>query len=273
MTIKCKGELINFNTPKIFGILNITPDSFFDGGKYTNSKSILKQCEKMINDGADFIDIGAQTSKPGSKEISLTEELNRLIPFLEIITKEFPEILISIDTYRSQVAEKSIQLGASIINDISSGENDEKMMAIISKYDVPYIMMHKKGKPRSMQLNPSYENVTKELIYYFSKKINQAYEYGINDIIIDPGFGFGKNLKHNYKILKDINLFHKFKLPIMIGVSRKSMIYNKLNVDIQNSLNGTTILNTFALINKTQILRVHDVKEAKECIKLLQELK
>tara|TARA_Y100000996_G_C22496111_1_gene632366 strand:- start:2 stop:823 length:822 start_codon:yes stop_codon:yes gene_type:complete len=272
MTINCKGVLINLNKPKILGILNITPDSFFDGGKYNTTKKILKQCEKMINEGADFIDIGAQSSRPGSKELSLEEELNRLMPNLENLIKEFPEIPFSIDTYRSKIAEESINIGASIINDISSGNLDSKMMEVVGRKKVPYIMMHMKGNPLTMQINTNYKNVVTEIIEFFSKKIKQAYSFGINDLIIDPGFGFGKNIDDNFRILNHLELFNSFNLPVMVGISRKSMIYKKLGINSQQSLNGTSVLNTISLTKKIKILRVHDVREAKECIDLLQEL-
>jgi len=273
MTINCKGVLINFNKPKIFGILNITPDSFFDGGKYNTTKKILKQCEKMIVEGADFIDVGAQSSRPGSNELSLDEEKNRLLPNLENLIKEFPDTHFSIDTYRSKIAEESIDIGASIINDISSGNLDSSMMEVVGKKKVPYVMMHMKGIPLTMQVNTVYKNVVNEIIEFFSKKIKQAYSFGINDIIIDPGFGFGKEITDNYKILNHLELFNIFNLPVMVGISRKSMIYKKLGVNSEQSLNGTSILNTVSLTKKVKILRVHDVKEAKECIDLLQELK
>ena len=249
MTINCKGVLINFNKPKIFGILNITPDSFFDGGKYNTTKKILKQCEKMIIEGADFIDVGAQSSRPGSNELSLDEEKNRLLPNLENLIKEFPN------------------------THISSGNLDSSMMEVVGKKKVPYVMMHMKGIPLTMQANTVYKNVVNEIIEFFSKKIKQAYSFGINDIIIDPGFGFGKEITDNYKILNHLELFNIFNLPVMVGISRKSMIYKKLGVNSEQSLNGTSILNTVSLTKKVKILRVHDVKEAKECIDLLQELK
>ena len=273
MTINCKGILIDFSKPKIFGILNLTPDSFYDGGKYIGTQSVINQCNKMITEGADFIDIGAQSSRPGAKEISLDEELKRLLPTLEILLKKFPDVLFSIDTYRSKVAEESINMGASIINDISSGNIDPQMMSTIGRLKVPLILMHMKGTPSVMKENPFYKDIITEMIKYFSEKINEAHSLGINDLIIDPGFGFGKTIEDNYTILKNIELFQNLNLPIMVGVSRKSMIYKKLGVNIENSLNGTSILNTVALTKKVQILRVHDVKEAKECIDLLQELK
>tara|TARA_B100000767_G_C19775457_1_gene542294 strand:- start:390 stop:1229 length:840 start_codon:yes stop_codon:yes gene_type:complete len=272
ININCKGTLVDLSKPKIMGILNLTPDSFFDGGKYNNEDAALKQCEKMISEGADFVDIGTSSSKPGAKEISEDEELNRLLPTLERILKEFPGIFFSIDTFRSNVAEKALDRGAALINDISAGNLDPKMLETVGKHKVPFIAMHMQGTPSSMQLNPTYKNIIGELIYFFSEKIKEAHSAGINDIIIDPGFGFGKTIPHNYEILKKLETFQSLNTPILIGVSRKSMIFKKLGIDASLALNGTSVLNTVALSKKAQILRVHDVKEAKECVYLLEAL-
>ncbi|UOX33171.1 dihydropteroate synthase [Flavobacterium sediminilitoris] len=268
MTINCKGNLIDLSTPKVMGILNITPNSFFDGGKYKGESTILNRVEKMLNDGASFIDIGAYSSKPGAEFVSEEEELARLLPVLELILLKFPEILLSIDTFRSEVAKKCIENGAAIINDISAGLLDGKMIETISKLQVPYIMMHMKGNPETMQSLANYEDVVKEMMFYFSERINKARSFGLNDIIIDPGFGFAKTIEHNYEIMQKLDFFSILELPVLVGISRKSMIYKVLENTPEEALNGTTILNTIALQKGANILRVHDVKEAVECIKI-----
>lgn len=272
MTINCTGKLVDLSTPKIMGILNVTPDSFYDGGVHNSEKKILDHVEKMLNDGAIFIDIGAYSSRPNAINIDEDEELNRVVPALELVNKKFPEAIISIDTFRSKVAETCLNSGASIINDISAGEMDKKMMEIVGKYNVPYVMMHMKGNPQNMIRKANYDDMLKEIIKYFSKKINQAVSYKINDMIIDPGFGFAKDLKQNYDLLSNIDLLKILDKPIMVGISRKSMIYQSLKTNAKESLNGTTVLNTVSLIKGASILRVHDVKEANECIKLISAL-
>jgi len=272
MTINCTGKLVDLSTPKIMGILNVTPDSFYDGGVHNSEKKILNHVEKMLNDGAIFIDIGAYSSRPNGINIDEDEELNRVVPALELVNKKFPETIISIDTFRSKVAETCLNSGASIINDISAGEMDKKMMKIVGKYNVPYVMMHMKGNPQNMIRKTNYDDMLKEIIKYFSKKINQAVSYKINDMIIDPGFGFAKDLKQNYDLLSNIDLLKILDKPIMVGISRKSMIYQSLKTSAKESLNGTTVLNTVSLIKGASILRVHDVKEANECIKLISAL-
>ena len=272
MTINCAGKLIDLSIPKIMGILNITPDSFYDGGRYNSDKKILDHVEKMIIDGAIFIDIGAYSSRPGGVDIDENKELKRIIPAIELVNKKFPEIIISIDTFRSKVAEACLNSGASIINDISASQLDEKMMETIAKYNVPYIIMHMKGNPQNMMVKTNYDDMLQEMIKYFSKKINQAISYKINDIIIDPGFGFAKNIKQNYDLLNHLDLLKILDKPIMVGISRKSMIYKSLDSTPEEALNGTTVLNTVALIKGASILRVHDVKEANECIKLIGSL-
>ena len=272
MTINCAGKLIDLSIPKIMGILNITPDSFYDGGKYNSDKKILDHIEKMVIDGATFIDIGAYSSRPGGLDIDENEELKRIIPAIELVNKKFPEIIISIDTFRSKVAEACLNSGASMINDISASQLDEKMMETIAKYNVPYIIMHMKGNPQNMMDKTNYDDMLQEMIKYFSKKINQAISYKINDIIIDPGFGFAKNIKQNYDLLNHLDLLKILDKPIMVGISRKSMIYKSLDSTPEEALNGTTVLNTVALIKGASILRVHDVKEANECIKLIGSL-
>ena len=272
MTINCAGKLIDLSIPKIMGILNITPDSFYDGGRYNSDKKILDHVEKMIIDGAIFIDIGAYSSRPGGVDIDENEELKRIIPAVELVNKKFPEIIISVDTFRSKVAEACLNSGAEIINDISASQLDEKMMETIAKYSVPYIIMHMKGNPQNMMDKTNYDDMLQEMIKYFSKKINQAISYKINDIIIDPGFGFAKNIKQNYDLLNHLDLLKILDKPIMVGISRKSMIYKSLDSTPEEALNGTTVLNTVALIKGASILRVHDVKEANECIKLIGSL-
>lgn len=269
-SINCSGRLVNLETPRVMGILNVTPDSFYDGGKYKNETSILSQVEKMLNDGATFIDIGAYSSRPNAPHVSEIEEKQRLLPIVSLILKQFPETIISVDTFRAAVAKEAIEIGASLINDISAGNLDDEMMKTVGELGVPYIMMHMQGTPKTMQENPSYDRVVKELLQYFSSKIAEAKSYKINDIIIDPGFGFGKTVEHNYEILKQLQLFQLLDFPVLAGVSRKSMIYKVLECSPQEALNGTSILHTIALQNGASILRVHDVKEAMECVKLIK---
>lgn len=272
MTINCKGLLIDLSTPKVMGILNLTPNSFFDGGKYNEESSILKQVEKMLFEGATFIDVGAYSSKPSAEFVSEKEEINRLLPVLKIILKEFPQMLVSVDTFRSNVARNAIEIGACIVNDISAGSLDENMFQKVADLQVPYIMMHMKGTPQTMQSLAHYENITKEMLFYFSEKITKARSFGINDILIDPGFGFAKTTTQNFEVMSSLELFQMLELPLLVGVSRKSMIYKTLETSAENALNGTTVLNTIALQKGANILRVHDVKEAVECIQLINQL-
>ncbi len=258
-----------FSTSKVMGILNLSDNSFYDGGKYNSTKKIFIQTKKMIDEGVNIIDIGAQSSRPGSNEISEDEELNKIIPSLIEIRKNFPNVLISVDTYRANVAEESINNGADIINDISSGDLDKNMFTVIAKYKVPYIIMHMLRTPKNMQENPTYNNVVEEIINYFQQKIETLHDLGINNLIIDPGFGFGKTLENNYEILNNLEKFKCLKYPILVGVSRKSMIYKLLDTDANQALNGTSVINTIALTKGTDILRVHDIKEAVECIKIV----
>jgi dihydropteroate synthase len=268
MNINCKGVLIDLSTPKIMGILNLTPNSFFDGGKYKKEQEILNQVAKMLIDGATFIDIGAYSSKPNAEFVSEEEEQKRLIPVINAISKEFPDTLLSIDTFRSQIAREAIENGAAMINDITAGEGDNEMFHIIAKYNVPYIMMHMRGNPQTMQSMTNYEDLLKEILFYFSQKVAKARLLGINDLIIDPGFGFAKTIVQNFELVRKFELLQSLNLPLLAGVSRKSMIYKTLNTDPENALNGTTILNTVLLGKGANILRVHDVKEAAECIAL-----
>lgn len=272
MTINCKGNLIDLSAPKVMGILNITPNSFCDGGKFKSESDILNQVEKMLFEGATFIDLGAYSSKPNADFVSENEERNRILPIINLILRHFPSTLISVDTFRSGIAKSSIENGACIINDISAGNLDENMMQTVADFSVPYIMMHMRGTPQTMQKLTDYENIIKELLYYFSKKITKARSLGINDLIIDPGFGFAKTLDQNYEILKNFELFKMLELPILAGISRKSMVYKPLASTAQEALNGTTVLNAIALSKGAKILRVHDVKEAVECVKLMDKL-
>jgi dihydropteroate synthase len=272
MTINCKGQLIDLSTPKVMGILNVTPNSFFDGGKYKNENEILSRVEKMLIDGATFIDLGAYSSKPSAEFVSEEEEILRLVPVIDLILKNFSETIISIDTFRSKVAKVSIESGAAIINDIAAGNLDEKMFEIIAKYNVPYIMMHMRGNPQTMQTLTNYDDIVKEMVFYFSERITKARSFGINDLIIDPGFGFAKTLEQNYEVFQKMELFSLLELPMLIGISRKSMIYKTLNSNAEQALNGTTVLNTLALTKGAKILRVHDVKEAMECVALFNKI-
>ncbi|MEQ8217898.1 MAG: dihydropteroate synthase [Arenibacter sp.] len=272
MTINCKGNLLDLSTPRVMGIINITPDSFYDGGKYKDETEIIAQVETMLANGASFIDIGAYSSRPGADLVGESEELARIIPILKLLLKTFPDILISIDTYRSRVADECLSLGAAIINDISAGNLDPNMLEIVGKHRAPYIMMHMKGTPGTMQGMTNYENLLGEILYYFSEKVALARAAGINDIIIDPGFGFAKTLEQNYEILKKFNLLHTMDLPILTGVSRKSMIYRLLETTPKNALNGSTALHMYSLTKGSHILRVHDVKEAMECIHLFNAI-
>ncbi|MFV8443178.1 dihydropteroate synthase [Flavobacterium sp. LB2P44] len=272
MTINCKGILVDVSTPKVMGILNVTPNSFFDGGKYKNETEILSQVEIMLLGGASFIDIGAYSSKPNAEFVSEYEEISRIIPVIDLILKHFPETMLSIDTFRSEVAIRSIESGAAIINDISAGNLDDKMFGVITKYNVPYIMMHMRGNSQTMQSLTSYEDIVKEMLFYFSEKVAKARSFGINDLIIDPGFGFAKTIAQNYEVFQKMELFNMLELPLLIGISRKSMIYKILDTTIENALNGTTVLNTLALTKGAKILRVHDVKEAMECVALFNKI-
>jgi dihydropteroate synthase len=272
MTINCKGELIDISTPKVMGILNVTPDSFHDGGQYKNESSILNQVETMLKEGATFIDIGGYSSRPGADFVSENEELNRVVPVVELILKQFPETLISIDTFRSEVAKKSIEAGAAIINDISAGHLDENMIATVGQLGVPYIMMHMKGNPKTMQQQTDYDDLIKDINSYFAERIAKAHAAKINDIIIDPGFGFAKTTEQNYELLNNMELLQIVDKPILAGVSRKSMIYKTLHTTPENALNGTTALHMVALQKGAKILRVHDVKEAAECVTLFNQL-
>jgi dihydropteroate synthase len=273
MTINCNGKLIDLTIPKVMGILNLTPDSFYDGGKYSSQKEILLHTEKMLIEGASFIDIGAYSSRPGARDISEDEELKRVLPNIEIIVREFPEILISIDTFRSKVADRCVSAGACMVNDISGGNLDENMFDTISKLQVPYIIMHMQGTPQTMQKNIMYENLINDILYFLSEKISQLKILDVNDIIIDVGFGFGKTLDQNYELLQKLDLFKSLDLPILTGISRKSMLYKYLDINVVESLNATTTANTLAILQGANVLRVHDVKEAVEAVKIVHKTK
>lgn len=272
MQINCKGKLIDLSTPKVMGILNITPNSFFDGGKYNDEKGILAQTEKMVSEGADFIDIGAYSSKPNAAFVSESEELSRILPVVDLILSQFPETILSIDTFRSNVAKACVANGAAIINDISAGKLDDQMMETVAQLQVPYIMMHMRGDPKTMQTLTDYQDIVKEMLFYFSERVHRARSFGINDLIVDPGFGFSKTLEQNYEVLQKLELFQMLELPLLTGISRKSMVYKPLHSSAHEALNGTTVLHTVALMKGTKILRVHDVKEAVECVQLIKKL-
>ncbi|WP_299053896.1 dihydropteroate synthase [uncultured Polaribacter sp.] len=272
MTINCKGTLIDLTSPKVMGILNITPDSFFDGGKYKNEKDILNQTEKMLSDGATFIDVGAYSSKPGALQITEETELQRILPVIHLLVRNFPEINISIDTFRSKIAKETVAAGAAIINDISGGQLDKNMFTTVANLQVPYILMHMLGTPQNMQKNPTYKDVTKEVITFFANQIHKLHQLKLNDIIIDVGFGFGKTTVHNFEMLKNLDLFKSLDAPILAGISRKSMLYKTLDITAKEALNATTVANTIALLNGANILRVHDVKEATEAVKIVAQI-
>jgi dihydropteroate synthase len=270
--INCRGKLVRFDKPLIMGILNVTEDSFFDGGKHNTEKQWLLHIEKMLLEGADIIDIGAASTRPGAKLISKADELSIIERVLKSVRKEYPEIIISIDTYYANVAKYSIENGADIINDISGGEIDNEMFRTIADLKVPYILMHMKGTPENMNQFTHYNNIIQEMILYFSEKVNKLKLLGVNDIIIDPGFGFSKTLDDNYKLMNQLEVFHFLELPVLVGISRKSMINKVLETNATEALNGTTVLNTIALQKGANILRVHDVKEAVETLKILNML-
>lgn len=272
MTINCKGELVDLHEPKIMGILNVTPNSFFDGGQYQSDLQLLSQAEKMILEGTDFIDIGAYSSKPNAEFVSEEEEIKRIVPIVTMLQREFPSIHLSIDTFRAGVAKATVEAGAAMINDIAAGLLDDKMIETVGQLQVPYIMMHMRGTPQTMQSLTSYTDLVEDMRSYFSERIAVARAAKINDIIIDPGFGFAKTVEQNYELMAKLELFNCFDLPILVGISRKSMIYKLLDSSPQEALNGTTVLNTIALQKGANILRVHDVKQAVETREIIKQL-
>ena len=272
MTINCNGKLISLERPKIMGILNITPDSFFDGGKYKDEASVLNQVDKMLIEGATFIDVGAYSSRPGAKEVDEDTELKRITPIVSLIINKFPDVILSVDTFRSNVAKACIEKGAALVNDISAGLHDDNMLSTVAKLNVPYIMMHMRGTPKNMQQQTDYKDILKEVLFYFSERLSAAKALGVKDIIIDPGFGFAKNLEQNFELLKQMEVMSIIEHPLLAGISRKSMIYKTLDVTADQALNGTTALHMACLQKGAKILRVHDVKEAVECTKLYEQL-
>ena len=271
--LDCNGRIINLEKPVVMGILNITPDSFFDGGKYLTANAIIQRAGKILDEGGSIIDLGAVSTRPGAKQISESEELNRLLPALNAILKAYPDAIISVDTYRAGIAQKVVDSGASIINDISGGSMDTQMFSTIAKLKVPYILMHMKGTPQDMQINPEYLDVVNEIKKILWDKVNKLHDLDFKNIIIDPGFGFGKSVEHNYEILNRLAEFKEFGYPVLAGMSRKSMINKVLKINPAEALNGTTVVNTMAICNGADILRVHDVKEAVETIKITEMLK
>jgi len=268
-TIRIKGKIIDIFSPQVMGILNLTPDSFYDGGNMNSIDKILAKVESMLNEGAFIIDVGGCSTRPGADVIPVEEEIKRIEKPIKEIRSAFPECIISVDTFRSKVAEKAVNAGAEIVNDVMAGSFDPLLPDFISMNAIPYIIMHSSSIPKDMQQKTSYEDIVKDILVFFDNKINLFHKKGITDLIIDPGFGFGKSLEQNYLLLKSLSMFKIFGLPVLAGISRKSMIYNALNVNPDQALNGTTIINTLALVNGVTFLRVHDVKEAVETIKLV----
>ncbi len=271
-TLNCKGRLLVIEKPLIMGIINATPDSFYTGSRYSGVESIIDIAEKMLIDGADILDIGGQSTRPGSEQIPAEEELERVIPAITAIAQKFPQAFISIDTYYSKVAKAAVEAGASLVNDISAGMIDNEMAGTVAALKVPYVLMHMKGTPQTMQKNAVYENVTREVLDFFIAKTFELKQTGITDVIIDPGFGFAKTIEHNFELLKNLSDFKMLDKPLMLGVSRKSTIYKTLGKTAEEALNGTTVLNTIGLMKGASILRVHDVKEAKEAVILFSAM-
>ena len=269
-TLNCKGRLLVADKPLVMGIINATPDSFYAGSRQNTVDGILQQAEAMLQQGADILDIGGQSSRPGSMPIGEDEELNRVVDGIVAIHDRFPDAFISIDTYYSRVAKEAVAAGACIVNDISAGSMDENMFATVASLRVPYVLMHMLGTPQTMQQSPHYENVTKDVLDFFIAKIDLLKKEGISDIIIDPGFGFGKTIAHNFELLRQLSVFKLIDHPLLLGISRKSTIYKTLGITAEEALNGTTVLNTIGLMNGANILRVHDVKEAREAIQLVE---
>ena len=269
-TLNCNGRLLVINKPIVMGILNSTPDSFYTASRLQTEDSILQQAAEMLNEGATILDMGGQSTRPGSERITAEEEAARVLPAIELVHKKFPEAFISVDTFYAGVAVQAVAAGACIVNDISGATMDEDMLSTVGKLNVPYICMHIKGRPETMQHDPVYENVTREVLDFFIQQTEQCRQQGINDVIIDPGFGFGKTIMHNFQLLKELNVFKMLERPILAGLSRKGTIYKTLHITAEEALNGTTVLNTIALLNGANILRVHDVKDAVEAITLVE---
>lgn len=271
-SIKIKGQQYSIDQPKVMGILNTTSDSFFDGGKYHTTDSALRHVETMLKEGADLIDVGGQSTRPGADMVGADEELRRTIPVISAIARQFPDALISIDTFRAVVALEAVQAGACIVNDISAGDDDADMIETVAKLQVPYIAMHKQGHAKTMQLDPQYGDVSSEVYTYLEERLARFREAGIRDVVLDPGFGFGKTLKHNYSLMRDLAQLHALNCPLLVGVSRKSMVCKLLKVDPRDALNGSTVLHTVALLQGAHILRVHDVRESVEAVKIVGKL-
>ncbi|MEP1034636.1 dihydropteroate synthase [Ekhidna sp.] len=271
-TINIRGEIIDLSSPKVMGIINVTPDSFFIDSRRSVVSDVLERAEQMLDEGATFLDIGGYSSRPGAEDISVEEELRRVIDPIEVIVERFPEAIISIDTFRSEVARKAIDAGASMVNDISGGQLDTSMLVSIAEMNIPYIAMHMRGTPQTMKNLTDYEDPLNEIVKYFSSVIHDCNRLGIKDVIIDPGFGFAKTSEQSFEILSKLDHFHRLDKPILVGLSRKSMIYRTLNLTAEEALNGTSVLNSIALLKGASILRVHDVKEAAEAIKLISKL-
>jgi dihydropteroate synthase len=272
--INVRGNLIDLSIPKVMGIINVTPDSFYKGSRLTEEEEILKAASQMVEDGADILDVGGYSSRPGAENITIEEERTRVINAIKLISHELPEAIISIDTFRSEIVlEAVLECGACMINDISGGEADKKMFQVVEKLMVPYIMMHMQGVPGTMQKNPVYDDVVADILRWFGERIFRLQSMGVSDIIIDPGFGFGKTSAQNYEILRHLGDFSIAGLPVLVGISRKSMIWKTLEITPEEALNGTTVLNAIALLNGADILRVHDVKEAVQVVKLVEKLK
>ena len=273
-TITLDGRLIEIDHPMVMGILNVTPDSFYDGGKYVSNKAIIDRAAKILEEGGEIIDIGAYSTRPGARDIPVMEEAEKLKSAVSLVRKEFPDAIISIDTFRASVAREIInEAGPCIINDISGGTMDDKMFETVAELGVPYIMMHIQGTPQTMQQNPQYDDVVQEILMFFAERVQQLKLLGVKDVILDPGFGFGKTIDHNFDLMNRLDSFGLFQFPLLVGVSRKSMIWKFLGTSAAESLNGTTVLNTVALLGGADILRVHDVKEAVETIKIYSKLK
>lgn len=268
MTLNCRGKLLDLKLPRVMGILNLTPDSFYAGSRISENGKLLQTAEKMLLEGADILDLGGYSSRPGAVHVSEEEELRRVLPAIEVLNSAFPEAILSVDTFRSSVAKMAIEAGAHMVNDISAGTDDPEMLATVASLGVPYILMHKQGDPETMQLSPHYENVVSEVFDFLKNRMHACHNAGIFDLVIDPGFGFGKNLDHNYTLLRELSMFSMLDVPLLVGVSRKSMIKSVLNVEAEMALNGTTALHMLCLIHGASVLRVHDVKEASECVKI-----
>jgi len=273
LSINCKGKLISFEEPVVMGIINTTPDSFFQGSRKPNLEEVVAAAGKMIEQGATFIDIGGQSTRPGSKRIDTDTEMERVIPAVEAIHRFYPDALISIDTFYANVAKAAVLSGAAIVNDVSAGSIDPELIPTVAGLNVPYVLMHMQGDPQTMQLHPTYNNVVLEVFDYLNQQIDKISRAGIKDIIIDPGFGFGKTIAHNFQLLSHLPYFHQLNKPILIGLSRKGTVYKTLGVGAEEALNGTTVLNTISLLNGAHILRVHDVTEAREAIRLVSVYK